>query len=67
MPETDALADSLTMPDSLNFGQYDTDVLAGASVDAYIFASLVECYAKKQIKRAQDEIREHGNPFQLLW
>ena len=29
MPETDALADSLTMPDSLSFGQYDTDVLAG--------------------------------------
>ena len=36
MPETDALADSLTMPDSLSFGQYDTDVLADASADAYL-------------------------------
>ena len=34
MPETDALADSLAMPDGLSFGQYDTDVLAGSYLDS---------------------------------
>ena len=34
MPETDALASALTMPDSLSFGQYDTDVLAGTCLDS---------------------------------
>ena len=34
MPETDALADSLAMPDGLSFGQYDTDVLAGTYLDS---------------------------------
>ena len=34
MPETDSLADSLAMSaDSLNLGQYDTDALAGTSLD----------------------------------
>ena len=33
MPETDTLADGLAMTDSLNLGQYDTDVLAGTAPD----------------------------------
>lgn len=34
MPETDVPADSLAMPDSLSFGQYDTaDALAGTCLD----------------------------------
>ena len=36
MPETASVASALAMPDSLSFGQYDTDVLAGASADAYL-------------------------------
>ena len=34
MPETDALASALSMPDSLSLGQYDTDVLAGSYLDS---------------------------------
>ena len=34
MPETDALASALTMPDGLNLGQYNTDVLAGSYLDS---------------------------------
>ena len=34
MPETDSSADSLVMADSLSFGQYDTDILAGTYLDS---------------------------------
>ena len=34
MPETASVASALAMPDSLSFGQYDTDILAGTCLDS---------------------------------